>query len=643
MTRTRSLTVTRPDRANRGDVDPGRAGSTGLDLADDAGTEVDDVTHLDVVGAQLFELDEPGWARLSFGSNVRQFTNATTSILEPGTVVVIDDDGTITTTATPQDTRPVGIVQRSSDPGTAAPVLLFGYAAKVITTGSVTGGNFLETSPTAGQATQNATQRLGSFGMALGTQDDPPALIFGFTSLTSPVFSTGWFIPEDYGAVGNGTTDDTAAVAACVAAYNAAGGGVLYFPNKYLVTAGVSLTEPGVVLGGGRGSPSGAGTTSEIICNSATAVLFNVQDHLVFHDLQMRNTHASPTAGAAIAVTSTGDITTYDGCLFRGWYIGLDIQEGGGQNVHNCFFTGQVKYDAKIRNISGPDGGDHAFSNCWFYAFDGRTPDAAIRQESAGGTKITNCKINTLNQNGNHVHGYDLAASVASSSILIWHGNSVENITGDGIHIATSGFGWDHIIIAASQFGLFLNSTGNAIDIAASSLGEIDNVVIVGNVFKQTGGGSAPAINLTRINNPIIGPNARDGFGAMLAATDCTNVKDFTGGIANGVVVTGTPAAGDFPIASSSSAAAWGTPAPTATWLEGVTHAHVVSEQATGTGAVTVYVLDNEAEPDTVAAYVNGVRTDVTHDYATDPAQVTFATAPGAGATIRFDYMAAVG
>lgn len=70
-------------------------------------------------------------------------------------------------------------------------------------------------------------------------------------------------------------------------------------------------------------------------------------------------------------------------------------------------------------------------------------------------------------------------------------------------------------------------------------------------------------------------------------------------------------------------------------------HAHVVGEPFVGDGAQTVFYLANEAEPDTVAAYVAGARTTVTQD-ATELDKITFAAAPAAGTHV-FDYIPATG
>lgn len=59
----------------------------------------------------------------------------------------------------------------------------------------------------------------------------------------------------DYGAVGNGTTDDRAAIVAAITALSSAGGGTLLFPaGTYAVSATVSLVSNMKMTGVGRGA-----------------------------------------------------------------------------------------------------------------------------------------------------------------------------------------------------------------------------------------------------------------------------------------------------------------------------------------------------------------------------------------------------
>jgi hypothetical protein len=94
------------------------------------------------------------------------------------------------------------------------------------------------------------------------------------TALTFAEFGAGsgaslpWFNVEDYGAVHDGTTDDTAAVQAAIDACMAAGGGTVFFPNGIYAINGAlqststynsQLTIPQNVYSGGSNGPIAIG------------------------------------------------------------------------------------------------------------------------------------------------------------------------------------------------------------------------------------------------------------------------------------------------------------------------------------------------------------------------------------------------
>ncbi len=77
----------------------------------------------------------------------------------------------------------------------------------------------------------------------------------------------GWFDVRDYGAVGDGTTDDTAAINAAIAAAGALNAGIVYCPRgRYKITSQLTTLPSGVHLQGERNwvwAPFQFGTTFE--------------------------------------------------------------------------------------------------------------------------------------------------------------------------------------------------------------------------------------------------------------------------------------------------------------------------------------------------------------------------------------------
>lgn len=170
----------------RGHIGATRAGSSGHTVTDGS-TEVDGVIEERFRGAAVLDLDE-GVAEITITGTGQLITNGEATTLSAGEVVVLDAaTNTVIYTTTPQDPRPVGVVQRSTLSGEAGPVVFTGFVEMVLTTSSVSAGDYLETSITAGQAQTNPTRHAGSFGVVLDPGgDDPPAMLAGSSDTTSP-------------------------------------------------------------------------------------------------------------------------------------------------------------------------------------------------------------------------------------------------------------------------------------------------------------------------------------------------------------------------------------------------------------------------------------------------------------------------
>lgn len=122
---------------------------------------------------------------------------------------------------------------------------------------------------------------------------------------------------KDYGAVGNGTTDDTTAIQAAITAAQGVGtllrGGKVFFPpGRYRITATLNITNSAVEFFGSGWSSTATGQTgtgSLIFWDGGNLPMIKVQASrgVYFHDFMLLgNTDPAkkPTAGIAMVVTS---------------------------------------------------------------------------------------------------------------------------------------------------------------------------------------------------------------------------------------------------------------------------------------------------------------------------------------------------
>lgn len=562
--RTRNATTDRPLRRQLGDV--AARGSIGAINAIDAATgDVTLAPELQFVGAGVTGEDGER-AVVTITGTGNQVTNASGGPLNYGDVVAQNADGSVTTTTTPQDTRPIGVVQIGGEDGDPVVVVFSGYVAQVNTTASVTSGNYAETSAVAGQATENATPRAGSFGRFLATGANPPARLFGQTYLTGGGSGGGgggvpsWFNVKDYGATGDGTTDDTSAINDAIAALNAAGTGVLYFPatdDFYAISSALTtITVPAQVMGDGKDRD-----ISRIIQSSTTANIFTTTGPVDFRNIAM-SCSGTATAGAAIEASDAA-LQTFDSVTILSAWIGIDIEDSNGWHATNCYLGGIRKYGMRIRNTASPDSGDWTIDGNCNINGAGVANSAALRIESSGGGKILGSKFTGNPGTGAmFTNGLELSIGNLTTTILLVEGNSFENVLDNLIYMETTHAAsrWGEIIITGNEFGQHGGGTGHAIEMTAHTLGGFEHVIIGPNAYDGSITSAAEAVSLTKVDDVRVLPGVIDNnFTSILTSSGCTNLKDFTGGVAAGVAITGTPSAGQVPIASSGAAAAWGT------------------------------------------------------------------------------------
>ena len=280
----------------------------------------------------------------------------------------------------------------------------------------------------------------------------------------------------DFGAYGNGLTDDTAAIQAAI--YS--GAGTVYFPPATFLYSSLTITNAVIIKGSGALS-----TALRTTGPTGNAITVSTTQPVIFEDILLGGTNVSQSGGALVLFqtgTSTyNQFSEFHNVYFQAPYIGADFETACTWLMDKmCVFVGYGYAGVKVVNTVVPDCGDSEISgNC---VFNGQTNNSmAIYQLSSGGLKIHGNKFL-----GGAYHYYLAANSAASGTgIMMFQDNSSEAASVDNIYLsAVSGSSWNNVLIQDNQFSV---TGSNAIFVADNgSIGWLDNTAIGGNDFKMS-------------------------------------------------------------------------------------------------------------------------------------------------------------
>jgi hypothetical protein len=156
---------------------------------------------------------------------------------------------------------------------------------------------------------------------------------------------------RDFGAVGNGGADDTAAIQAAV---NASNGNTIHFPSgQYRLTAPITASQSISVLGVGNGAgPGGAEQSNSQVtqfmldyANPSAFVVTNTNKPCLFRDFQINVNPAWRTAGAgrgisisAVAGTGTNANTKIENVAFNWLHTPIYAYKPSWWTIEGCYF-----------------------------------------------------------------------------------------------------------------------------------------------------------------------------------------------------------------------------------------------------------------------------------------------------------------
>lgn len=304
---------------------------------------------------------------------------------------------------------------------------------------------------------------------------------------------------KDFGAVGDGSTDDTLAINAAITAVNASGGGIVYFPaGTYLVadaggSTGISLLSKVTLRG------AGVGATTIKTKNSSNAHLINISDgtsDVAVTDMTLDGNRANQSASVhCLRVAGVVNLLVQNLEIQEAYQYGIGIQGGTNKNVRlvnlDIHDTGADGID--IKNLND-DNEDVHISNVSVRSWGNNgalTVQAAI--DCRGPVRANNIWISSpvqadavafrfrqgelLDTNGLGAHraslsNFDIRMGVGASQIgisVVARDVMVCNgyITGGfrGLSIQDSGFHATNVVVeATSNDGFLLDALGSGLD-----------------------------------------------------------------------------------------------------------------------------------------------------------------------------------
>lgn len=217
---------------------------------------------------------------------------------------------------------------------------------------------------------------------------------------------------RDFGAVGDGVTDDTAAIQAAVNAVSAAGRGEVYFPaGTYKTTATVTISSSNVSLVG-----AGIGVSFIYPAQSSGDVIYfsgttgTPLQRVGMRELSMYGQATNPTSGALVRMSNVNtvagfinvELAAYFGALLlesvvHGTFHGIDLKS-------DANFTSR-RTDSYLLKISQASGGAlpaelHFYGSEWRGMNGNNHLDYAVWIEAADGIWFNGGHIGFVGQHG---------------------------------------------------------------------------------------------------------------------------------------------------------------------------------------------------------------------------------------------------
>jgi polygalacturonase len=338
-----------------------------------------------------------------------------------------------------------------------------------------------------------ASANIGSLGGVLGGTLPNPTFSGGQTFLS-------WFNVKNYGALGDGSTDDTTAINAAIAAANAAGiTAIIYFPTGSYVITTTLTTITCNVYGDG---PHSTFILPPVTLNTLT--FSTAGTPVTIQGIYIKYSAPANSSVRAITIDCTGTYAVgsiiRDVSIYNAYYgVLFSNQAWGCLDNLQIIATGSIAL--QIQTPLSIDSGGHSIVNCQFWGVN-TTTTTGIYWSSAGGIKIVNSKFGNLNYGIQIV----LDSGAVTSQILV-NNCSFDVVGTTGIRAARAGATGTltHLLINNNVF----NQTWKAVNIVHDATAAwVVNVMVVGNIYLGTATANGFFVALDSCYNIMVANNS---------------------------------------------------------------------------------------------------------------------------------------
>lgn len=358
-----------------------------------------------------------------------------------------------------------------------------------------------------------------------------------------------FFNVKSFGATGDGTTDDSAAINAAIDAATNVGGGTVYFPygTYRLLSTITSLNDRGVRLLGVYGDGLMTTGVGAVLVNDTGGAAMNVNNAVVRGQSTVieRLAIIDGTTGGTYSIQLTG---TYQvlvtNCAFE---TPLLLTSTRDTTIDRCYFTGtagsyvqlsSAAIDTIIRdcNFEGSGGS----SSCIASADSEITGLRLVNNQAAslsgtflGLTQSSN-KVTNLHIEGNHITSVTGETVPASKALIDLAGSFADAF--DGVSIENNYFNWDAATYTWGIKGAYVNNStlsNNRFDTAAITAdisldANSSNNYVVANGLTGSYSDAGTGNQFIDSSNALIGNKTQNYINERTLSKAPSNGLDFT-------------------------------------------------------------------------------------------------------------------